>query len=191
MAYNPNIPQPTDVISQSQADILNNFMALGTTFDVNHIDFNAFDAGKHKFIQFPLQGSAPATSNTEIALFSQTSTLTSNVELAIRKQNNGTVYEISAQAAASGWSRLTSGILLKWGNFATVPGANVINFPVGATIPVFGSIFQVIISTKALGASDTNVLLNSFTTAAMTVTSTARTTTANAVSGFTYLAIGI
>lgn len=194
MAYNENIPQPTDALNQSQPQLLANFQAIDTMLNVNHVDFDSpsGDQGKHKWVSFPVQGSSPATLATEVALFSRLSSITSANELCFRKSSNGAVYEFTAaDQAASGWTRLPSGILLKWGNSATIPGAQTINFPVAVTIPVFSSIFQVLITTKVAGASDTYVLLNSFTTTGMTVTSTARTTTSNAVSGFTYLAIGI
>ncbi len=192
MAYNQNIPQPTDLISQSQSALLANFQAIQTLLAVNHGIFGAIDEGKHKWVTFPNQGSAPATGAGEVALYSQNSTLTSTSELVFRRESNGTSYEFtSALASASGWARLPSGILLKWGNFATVPGSNTVSFPVAATIPVFSSIFQVLISTKGVAANDSFVLLNSFTTTDMTVYSTQRTSTTTAVSAFTYLAIGI
>lgn len=194
MPYNENIPQSTDTLNQSQPQLLANFQAIDTMLNVNHVDFDSpsGDQGKHKWVSFPIQASAPATLATELALFSQLSTITGANELAVRLPSNGAIAEFtSKEAANSGWTRLPSGILLKWGNNATIPGAQTLSFPVAANIPVFTSIFQVIISTKVAGASDTYVLLNSFTTTGMTVTSTARTTTSNAVSGFTYLAIGI
>lgn len=194
MPYNQNIPQSTDALNQSQPQLLANFQAIDTLINVNHVDFDdpSGDQGKHKWVSFPIQASNPATGAAEVALFSRTSAITGANELCYRPSSSGTISEFTSSGqAASGWTRLPSGILLKWGNFATIPGAQTNSFPVAANIPVFSSIFQVIISTKIAGASDTYVLLNSFTTADMTVTSTARTTTANAVSGYTYLAIGI
>jgi hypothetical protein len=192
MAYNQNIPAASDLISQSQSDIQANFQAIQTLLTINHGIFGAVDEGKHKHVSFPNQAASPTTTATEVALFSRSSSLSGASELCLRRQADGTVYEFtSSTAAASGWTRLPSGILLKWGSSATVGGAETISFPVAASVPAFSSIFQVLISTNVAGASDTFVLLNSFTINDITVTSTARTTTANAVSGFSYLAIGL
>ena len=52
MTYNPNIPQATDRPSQSQAQILANFTALNTGFDIDHFAFNdANYAGKHRRVR--------------------------------------------------------------------------------------------------------------------------------------------
>jgi hypothetical protein len=59
MAYQANIPQPGDLLSQSQSDLLNNFMALQTLIDINHVDFASGDQGKHKWVTFPVQGAIP------------------------------------------------------------------------------------------------------------------------------------
>lgn len=192
MAYNQNIPEASDLISQSQADLKANFQAIQTLLTVNHEIFGAAGEGKHKHVSFPNQSASPTTTATEVAVFARSSSLSSASELCVRRQSDGNVYEFtSSTAAANGWTRLPSGILIKWGSSATVGGAQTISFPVAASVPVFSSIFQVLISTNIAGASDTYVLLNSFTVTDVTVTSTARTTTANAVSGFTYLAIGL
>ncbi len=47
MSYQNNIPQPTDALSQSQSDILNNFAAIQTLIDVDHVDFANINQGKH------------------------------------------------------------------------------------------------------------------------------------------------
>ena len=48
MAYNPDIPTATDLISQSQSKILANFTALNAVFQQDHLAFNAaINAGEH------------------------------------------------------------------------------------------------------------------------------------------------
>jgi len=62
--YNPNIPQPGDLISNSQPQILGNFDQLNTQFGIDHVAFNTGSGngtGYHKVISIPVvQGSAPA-----------------------------------------------------------------------------------------------------------------------------------
>ena len=45
MAFQNNKPNASDFLSQSQDDILNNFGAIKTLVDVNHVTFDAADQG--------------------------------------------------------------------------------------------------------------------------------------------------
>jgi hypothetical protein len=74
MTYDPNIPLAADLLSDSQADLLANFGQLNTQFGVNHVAFNdvSADKGKHKFVQFVRQATAPATASigaSEIVMY--------------------------------------------------------------------------------------------------------------------------
>jgi hypothetical protein len=158
MAYNANIPQPTDLLSQSQSDLLNNFMALQTLIDVNHVDFASGDQGKHKFLTLPSQGAIPPAGSgflaTELGLYNAVYATTTQQELFINKTNQATVVQIpltastlstsSAPAANSGfWSYLPSGLLLKAGNFVnTSSGLTTVNITVG---PNFTQILSVLV----------------------------------------------
>lgn len=195
MAYNPNIPQATDQISVSQADLLNNFIALSTFLNVNHVDFASADQGKHKFVSFPQQGSSPATSGTEVALYCKVSPLTSVPELYFRNATSGAEYEFTSyQPAVDGWTRLPSGILLKWGN-VSANGATVINFPAGATIPSFTAVSSAQVSVNTIGGGNvdpnTFVTVNAISTTQLTVYGSSRTATGAAAVNFTYLVIGL
>lgn len=200
MAYLPNIPAANDVISQSQADIQGNFQAINTFVNVNHVDFASADAGKHKFIQFPGQGSNPATAAGEVAVYCRTSTVTAVPELFYRRASNGTVIEASASILSTtpapannsaGWTWLPSGLLLKWGN-GTANGSATVAFPVAANIPVFTQVVSVQITNYAAGAVDTDTFtrLVSFNNLGVTVYGSARSTTGAVATTFQYLAIG-
>ncbi len=76
MAYNENIPQPTDQLKNSQNQLLENFLALQALLDVNH-ELGTFDSpvvgdtGKHKFVNLTNQtavGDAAAAAN-EMTIF--------------------------------------------------------------------------------------------------------------------------
>ncbi len=143
MPYNKDKPQPTDQLTNSQNDILNNFISINTAWEENHVGFNDAGPGKHKFIRFPEQIDVPTTTTNELAVYSKLSTLTSVAELFVRKEDNGTEIEFtSAIAATPGWTRLPSGILLKWGA-ASGTGADTLTFLTGATIPEFDIIYSV------------------------------------------------
>lgn len=204
MAYNANIPAPTDQLSQSQADLLGNFQAIQTLIDVNHVDFASADQGKHKWVTFPVQTPSPpiAFGAGELALYSFLNPVTSKNELYINKLNQVTVTQIPTTASilsvtsnpgnnVSGWSYLPSGVLLKWGN-STANGSTAVVFPVAATIPVFTNVMTVLVVPFAAGAADSDIAVrvSSFTNTTMTIYGSARSTTGAAAAGFQYLAIG-
>src|SRR5690554_1420683 len=124
MAYQNNIPQPSNQLSVSQNDILQNFASIYTLVGVNHVQFDATGQGKHKWVDFPVQASNPSIVNTDVQLFSKTSTITNAAELFIQKIDSGAVtrtYEMSAGSLITdGWSYLPSGLLLKWGTITPV-----------------------------------------------------------------------
>lgn len=68
MAYTL-IPNPTDLISQSQAPIQTNFTEIQAAFDVNHVDFDVAGAGKHNLTQYVKQAASPVTVADEMAIY--------------------------------------------------------------------------------------------------------------------------
>lgn len=150
--YNPNIPASNTNPSQDQPLIQQNFQTINTAFNLNHGQLdNAGIQGKHLFMQMPAQVSTPTTLANEGVLYTQTSTLSGLVELVYGRQSTGTQIEFtSSLAATNGWTRLPSGILLKWGQSINITGNNgglQINFPSGATIPAFTTVFTGYITT--------------------------------------------
>jgi hypothetical protein len=187
MAWNPNIPQPTDSLSQSQADILANFQALDPLFN----------DGVQNWVTLPVQGSAPATAASELALYSKS--VSGTPQLFMRQQSNGTEFDFtSAGATTNGWARLPSGIILKWGQAAMPSGGSsaqpsqTVTYPVGASIPVFTTVFQVFLS-QIWTTNQTSIGSNGFGLNASTTTNFKVTWSGNNSSGATlcYLAIGI
>ena len=184
MAYNNNIPQASDQLSQSQADLLANFQAIYNLVGVNHVNFNAVGQGKHNFVSMPVQGGNPGTNSTELALYTKTSALTALPEAFFQRESNGSAIEFtSALQAASGWTRLPSNILIKWGVAAANPGANVITYT-GNALPgsTFSNVFSVLL-TPVNSSSQINFV--SSTTTQFTMNSNA-----GGVINFNYFAIG-
>lgn len=140
--YNPNIPQPTDLLSVSQGNLLNNFGALQALIDVNHIDFAAAGAGKHSFVEMPVQNPVPTTSAGEVGLYSQTSAITAQPELVFARQMGSTapaqvqVTEFtSARWQNPGWAMLPSGILLKWHSNIPFGGSQTVVVDLNTDVP--------------------------------------------------------
>jgi len=142
MAYNANIPQATDQISQSQADLLANFQAL-SVIATNRLPY---------LILGPQQVSDPTVTGTQMALYTKTSALTSQPEMFIERQSGSSTVpnpiEFTSYGTSSsglnthGFTRLPSGILIKWGRVnapTIVSDGDAIIYPVAATIPVFAA----------------------------------------------------
>ncbi len=166
MTFNPNIPQPTDSpATDSQPQFLTNFQQLNTQFSQNHVALTALaDNGKHTYVTLIDQGADPAVAVDEIALYSKS--LGGVSTLYMRKENNGTVIQLSAQdpsVAEPGSTFLAGGVILKWGFGAIGSG-------VGGTTLTFVSAFpnncwEVIITPldpNALYASVVNKSVNNF-----------------------------
>lgn len=131
MAYQANIPQATDKLRISQSDLLNNFIAIDAFVDINHYGFASGNVGKHLYLQMP-ETAAPATAANEAGLYAANGATSGATELVFRRESNGSSIAFTeAVFAASGWTRLPSGILLQWGS-GTIDntGADTINFPV-------------------------------------------------------------
>lgn len=198
MPYNNNIPLATDVISASQQQLLDNFAALQQLFELNHVNFNQAAQGKHKWLTMPSQVAAPATLAGEIALFSRTSAYTTQPELCVRKENNGAVIEMTSSLGANpGWAFNSSGILFKWGSLTALavdyPVGTTVAFPVAATIPVFGTVLNALVTTASgPGVStDTMATLRNVTVADITVMGSQRTANVGSDVNFRYLVMGI
>jgi len=154
LAYNQNIPQPTDQLKVSQADILANFQALKTLIDVNHETFGATGEGKHKFVQMPEQGAAPTTAANEGGLYTAEGATTAVSQLYFRRENDGIKIPITEGTLpgvnfgiTNGFAFLGSGLLLKFGNVnvASIPANSILtkDIDISATGPAFTFISRV------------------------------------------------
>lgn len=158
MAYNANIPQPGDVKSQSQPQLLGNFQAINTAFTVNHVAFDLADQGKHKFITMPVQGAAPAFGAGENGFYNLNNATTTKNELYVQHQWNAgavatafTASKMSNTAAAgcvNGWAYLPCGLLVKWGQTAAPAPVTSVAITPTATAggPAFTQAFRTYVS---------------------------------------------
>ena len=188
IAYKPGIPTASDLLSQSQDDILNNFAGIKTLVDVNHVTFDATNQGKHYFIQFPVQVPVPTTGAGEVGLYSQTSTLSGNPELVYAPESAATPIEFTSSVQnEQGYAILPSGIIMKWGSGTVNANTTAtVNFATGAGVPTYTTVYNAQ-ATREGTTGDTGVLyVQSFTTSAITVFNTA-----DASKKFYYSIIGV
>jgi len=194
--YTTNVPQGAQAISSTQAPIQSNFQAINELIDINHETFGSADFGKHKYLQMPVQASAPSFSVGEEGLYNLNyAALTAKNELYVHKQTSSGTADIPFTASilsnstpaggTNGWTYLPSGILMKWGTKAvTTSGAQDFNLPAGTTFgPAFSAIFSI-----TLTSSDTSVFyaLNSLSGKTVSFNFTASADTASVY----FIAIG-
>jgi len=72
MSFTPNIPASGQKLGNSRLQVLNNFGNYNTVMSVNHVAPNAIDQGKHKFMQMPVQASAPSSASGEGVMYTKT-----------------------------------------------------------------------------------------------------------------------
>lgn len=201
MAYDPTIPKATDLLSQSQSDILANFDAIDVWVNVDHAGFGSPVEGKHNKVSFPVQSPQSTFLAGEIGLYSFLNTLTTKNELYIANSSSPTVRTPMTASLLSltpnpgsnvdGWTYLPSGVLVKWGS-GTANGNTAFLFPVSANTPAFVGVMSMQITTYASNVADTNTFarLSTFTNLGFNVYGSARTTAVAAAAEFQYLAIG-
>lgn len=188
MAYKNNIPQGSDVLSQSQDDILNNFAGIKTLVDVNHVTFDAADQGKHTFLELPVQSPVPTTGAGEVGLYCQTSTLSGNPELVFSHQSAGSTYEFtSAVKNETGYAILPSGIIMKWGSGTVNANTTAVaTFATGTGVPEFTTVYNVSVTREGSTGLTGVLYYQSYTTTNITVFNTADDT-----KKFFYTIIGV
>ena len=169
MAYNANIPQATDQLSQSQGQILGNFQALAPLI-IGVVDF-------------PDQSASPPTFPAgDVGLYAQKPNfgIQSGVNELILVNQAGAKFDISALTITPGnyCCYLPSGVLLKWGNNVTNtlgPGVYNQDIMTTPTSPAYNNIWATFLTVTSAGtAADLNQNLQHITT--VTNAGPARTT---------------
>jgi len=124
MTYNAGIPLATDLISNSQPQILANFDQLNTQFAVDHVAFNTGSGngdGTHKKITFDNAPTEPTPSGTISNIFPLL--VGSNQELFFK--NASTEYN------GAGKVQLTGASSLNTNGYITLPNALIIQWGTG------------------------------------------------------------
>lgn len=139
MTYNPNIPQSTDLISNSQPDILTNFSQLNTIFATDHYTWNdatSANRGLHKQITFPaVLGSDPTVTGATGEIY--TKTVSALTQLFFSNEN--TVTQLTggdSSLAGSGYVTFPGGLILQWG-VTSVNGSGTVTYPLAFPNAVF------------------------------------------------------
>ncbi|MDC7243649.1 MAG: hypothetical protein PQJ44_06910 [Sphaerochaetaceae bacterium] len=173
MSYNPNIPQPTDKLSNSQADLLGNASSANTIFGQDHFQFDAINGGKHQHVVMPGKsgGTPPTTVSGEGGIYTVTTGSNTdhfytrdadatNVYQMTRITNDGTeygrfatntTYAAGPPTLTGGWTFLPGGMLFQYGQGVTTTTSApnlLVTFPKAFTNVVYSVTATPIISTS-------------------------------------------
>lgn len=204
MAFLPNIPQSTDQLSVSQADILNNFTILGAIAGNASVSSGSINSTSgFNWLYLPPQGATPpagaAFTAGNVGLYSATNAATGFNELYLNKTITGptvtqipiSAYKLGGTNAGNGWTYLPSGLKMAWGRSTTGVANNVtITYSAELTsFPGFTTIFAFPQLTRISGAgTSTNfVTLTAYNQTTFQVYSSAGGTSTQ----FAWLVIGI
>lgn len=157
--YKQNIPQPADVIANSQVDLLNNFTYLDTFLDVEHIQNVAgvrsnasVGSGRHRTMSMP---NAPGA--VDPAVPAGTTGILYNLNSNLLFRNGGAITQITGYSVnttpALGHIPLLGAMLLNWG-LITVP-AGVTTYTVDQTFSSAANFFGVVLTPVGGSVSNT------------------------------------
>ena len=167
-----NVPNPGQTLGNSRPSINSNFAVIDAAFQVDHVDYSTSGQGQHNKVSFPTQNPVPAPQAGIVQLYSQLSALTAQQELVFARQTGSLAPTLATQIVEftsagwsdPGWTRLPSGILLKWHsginmtNMATVTKDLNVDVP-GS--PGFTTVFSVFNSSTSLASYNTIVDIQS------------------------------
>lgn len=168
--YNPNIPQPNNLLSNSQADILNNFNSADSTFDLNHYKFSdvTTNKGKHKYVTLPVLGALPATVAGDGVLYTKStggvaalfySPDASGKEYQITRTNTTDHAKFGTQTNYSGnifggWTFLPGGLKANYGFLNVAASSGTITYASAFTTGAYSIQIQ-LAETTGLGTTAT------------------------------------
>lgn len=170
MTFNRSIPQPTDLISNSQPILLSNNQILdsgstqtGTGFSRNHVTMtDGTNGGLHNRIDFYQNIATPSVSGFVASLYplnvssaselaytnaGGTTQITSG-SLAIWKGGTGTGV-VTITLASTGTMTLPNGLIMKWGKSTSSSSSQTISF----ATPFPNNLFNVQITQTTSGSS--------------------------------------
>ena len=166
--YDNMIPQPTDILSDSQDDILENFQQLATAFAVNHGPYNSGNPpqGTHTQVTLPNNAAPTPTAIATANVWSAQSANTGQTELYWQKENNGRTIAITDYVPANnGWTNFPSGIKIQWGQASANGNNQLITLPVPPSATgTFTTVYAVFVTTQSATGNTSQVtyVTNSF-----------------------------
>lgn len=132
MAYLSNIPQPTDSLAQSQAQILENFTQLQAAFSLNHVALAASGQGLHTHVTMQQQGADPVTTSVQHSLYTKDVGGSNHLFLAPPSAATPIDLSLLTLVGQTGYFYLPNDLVVQWGVGASTAGVllNTQAFPI-------------------------------------------------------------
>lgn len=193
-----DVPLATQTLAVSQNPIRQNFLDINNQFAIDHVAFNTVGNGWHNQVTLPRQAGDSATAGNNVALYAKLNAAATETALFFRKQTNGAIYDFtSSTQAATGYTRLPSGILIVWSTVASnapfTNGLRTYNFP-ALPVPQFTAVYSMQITpTSSAVDAFSAIYFNSVNIGAgtFTVFQAARALGGINQNGFTFVAFGL
>jgi hypothetical protein len=194
------VPNPASQSLGNSRDLVkNNFGDIDTTFTVNHVQYNDGGGlgGLHNVLQMPANHTTyplPATAAGQAAIYVNNGSFSGQPEAFFQRQSQsaGTGYSFTEAGATNpGWTRLPSGILLKWQSGVSFGGSNskTINLNGIGVGPNFATTLTILITPIATSNFDHVIAISNITFPSFTV-STMNGSSAPSSLTYSYLVIG-
>ena len=202
-----DVPLATQSLAVSQPPIRANFDVISRAFVQDHVNYNitSGDAsqGMHQQVTLPRNPIPPSvtpdstTTGTNVAIYAKVGATSGVTEAVFRRQGNGQIIPFTESLnAATGWTRLPSGIILVWGtgNITSNNPAITVTFPQISGQPPFqaGQCFNVTAISTAVPALDNKCIqVGQITEAGFQIFSRSIGAPGSNTGSFNYLAIGL
>jgi len=169
MAY-VDKPDATDLKSQSQRDIKQNFTELNTIISVDHETFTSTNAGKHKQVTLTEQAAHPATGEEEIKLYCKKNA--EGVESLFIQPADRALGDVGfdittltelVDAIETKMVILPSGVKLYWLKLEMSAATTEFILNMGTTFNTFSSLFFTPLNNSRVNYSVTKNTINNFT----------------------------
>lgn len=156
MTYNPNIPQGTDNISSSQAQIQTNFNQVNVQYGQDHVAFNTGSGngtGFHKKVTLPDNPAAIVTTAGQWVMYGRNTT---GITMPYYKRDGApTIFPVSPIKAYISGTFLTASTASIQDSFnitltSVVTSGNLISITLGITQPMRTNTYGVLLSTGGI-----------------------------------------
>lgn len=144
MTFNPLIPQATDLISNSQAQLLANNGQLNAQYGADHDGFNTGSgngSGMHDQVTFLANQSKPSLTRNSVAGVSGLyCNEVSSVSCLFFQNSTQNIQLTGATNVSSKYITLPGGVIMQWGSFTISAGqtqSSTINFPISFPNAIF------------------------------------------------------
>ena len=172
MTYTPRPNAANDTLLDSRDQIRTNFQIIETDFNVDHVNINLTDEGKHNQSTYIELASAPTTAANEGGVYTKVGTNPAQTNLFFRAESNGFEYQLTKAIAASTgrfanntvayvanndgwWTFLGGGLILQYGRRTTPTTSGSVIYPL--TFPSGNAAFSIIVTNERTSARSANI----------------------------------